>query len=422
MRFRTAGKKNAFGRPHGFDCPKAFLPASVMNLQFHGRGDIFPVIFQTYYIRAGRFFRPLNSLNSTTCWSAFLSLAMTSPASAAMESTTAKSAAVTCGSHTPAAKSAATAKGSHAAAPKSAATTKRLRAFATRYRAAAAKSSAARDRRTGGGSIAEIGRTHAPALLKSRLNGSYGRSRLHAAQTGVSDSTGSAHYPPADSVIPTCGPDLISSDMVAVDIDGSVDIDMDVTMAPVTKSPSGTPEWPDRDACRKPERPCADKTCPAVIGVKNIVGVVGTISVGRVCRIPPGSIDYIGIICRNIDQLRIYRRDLDIVSTDNHPLLLGAPQVALSIGPVTQALDRIQDIGLLSHKSIPHLTGPLHFVAHHGKNLRKGNQRLHTEIPVFAVQCGIQFFTLEICIQPHPLIRFDHLFGVGRCYQDLPDQ
>jgi hypothetical protein len=87
-----------------------------------------------------------------------------------------------------------------------------------------------------------------------------------------------------------------------------------------------------------------------------------------------------------------------------------------------QSLDGVHDIALLSQESVTHSLGPVLFIAHHGKNLWKGDQRLHTEVPVHAIQGGIQFIALAVVVLPYPLVRFRHLVGVGGCHQDLPEQ
>ena len=195
--------------------------------------------------------------------------------------------------------------------------------------------------------------------------------------------------------------------------------------APVPTSPAKTPDRPDDESGgSKPEcpKPNADKAHSHVKRVKNKAWIEGAVSVGRVCRIPPASVNHRRIVHRNIDPFGIDRLDLDALSTNNDLLLLGGLEVSLSLSLGPQTLDRIHDIGLLSHESIAHSSGPIYFVAHHRQNLRKGDQRLHAEIPSHAVQRVIQRIALEIRILFYPLIRFTHLVGVGGRHQDLPEQ
>jgi hypothetical protein len=69
-------------------------------------------------------------------------------------------------------------------------------------------------------------------------------------------------------------------------------------------------------------------------------------------------------------------------------------QIALSLRFGAQILDGVHDIGLLSQESITQRLGPFQLFAHHGKHLRKGHQRLHTEVPTHFVQSGIKLFSL----------------------------
>ena len=273
--------------------------------------------------------------------------------------------------------------------------------------------------------MATQGRTLVPALMKSLPDGSRRMSPSRSVQDGISASAASAHHPLACGAIPAGVPELPSVEMATIDVDVSVDIDIDIASAPVPTSPSGTPYRSDSYSGRsKPEcpEPNVDKAHSHVQRIKNIIGIVGAVSVGRVCRIPPASVHHRRIVYRNIDSLGTDRLDLDALSTDNDFLLLGGLEVSLGMGFGPQALDRIHDLGLLGHESVAHSSGPIHFIAHHGENLREGDQRLHAEIPSHAVQRGIERIALEIRILFYPLIRFAHLVGVGGRHQDLSEQ
>jgi hypothetical protein len=102
--------------------------------------------------------------------------------------------------------------------------------------------------------------------------------------------------------------------------------------------------------------------------------------------------------------------------------LIGAIEIAVGMRFGPQCLDGLQNVGLLRQESVTQSLGPLHFIAHHGKDLGKGNQRLHTQVPVHPIQCGIQSITMDVLVLPHPLVGFHHLVRESRCHQDLPEQ
>ena len=100
--------------------------------------------------------------------------------------------------------------------------------------------------------------------------------------------------------------------VASIDVDVSIDIDIHSMMVPVPVTPPMVPKW--AYCAEKGEIKCKPYCCISerIIPERRISGI------------PPWPINYVGVIDRDIDDLRIRRRDLDGISLCGHLLLLAA--------------------------------------------------------------------------------------------------
>ena len=211
--------------------------------------------------------------------------------------------------------------------------------------------------------------------------------------------------------LPSLG--VVVGNLVAVDIRVAVDVDIAVTTAPVPAPPPVVPGRPDRDPGREAEH---------AGGNDGSGWVVGVVRIGRVGRIPPGTVNHRRIVGRYIDHGGVGGFDHDHLVLDNDLLFLGCFQIALVLRLGAQLLHGVHDIRLLSQEGFAQVRGPVQLFAHHREDLGKGDQRFHAEIPAHLVQGGIELLPLEVFVLFDPAIRLHHLDRVGRGHQDLREQ
>ena len=209
-------------------------------------------------------------------------------------------------------------------------------------------------------------------------------------------------------VLPVAAAPDTGAVVVAVDIRGTVDIDIHVSPAPVAVA----------EYCaggREPDTPgkAANQCCPRVPhGDTWIV-------IGRISRVGPGAIDHRWIVGGHVDGLWLGRLNDDDLRLAAHDLLLVGLQIAGVLGEVAQALDRSHDVPLLAEKGVTELLCPVELLVHHFEDIGEGDQRHHADVPAFVPDLLDRFVPAEFRIGLGPPRCLYHLERIGRGHQNL---
>jgi hypothetical protein len=210
------------------------------------------------------------------------------------------------------------------------------------------------------------------------------------------------------------GTHAVSIDVdISIDIDITIDIDIDIMAAPAPGPPTPAPDRSNGYGPPEP-KPNADANCHT--------GPNRGIHEGRICGIPPGSVDNNRIVTGHIDNFRICRFDFVDFAFDDHLLLGARLQIAGSISFRPQFLNRVHYIGLLSYEGFTHPLSPFPLLSHHCEYLWKRRQRFNAQVPGHSIQGRIERIPLEGRICLHPAVSLHNLIGVCCSDQDLCEQ
>ena len=182
-------------------------------------------------------------------------------------------------------------------------------------------------------------------------------------------------------VLPSVAGIHVVPGVVAIYVGGPVDIDVDVAAPPVAAAE-------DCPCSREADAPGeAAYQCLAGIPVGN-AGVV----VGRVGGVRPRAINHRRIVGRHVNGLRLRGLDDDGLRFGLHHLLRVALEVAVVLGQLAHALNRVEHILLLAKECIPQLLGPVELLVHHLEHVGEGHERLDADVPRLVLdqlECGI---------------------------------
>jgi hypothetical protein len=149
---------------------------------------------------------------------------------------------------------------------------------------------------------------------------------------------------------------------------------------------------------------------------------IRVIGEGRIFGPPPVPIDNRRVVTRYIDNLRIDRLDIEILTFDNHPFYVAGSEIARGECFLAQSLNRCRYIGFLSLESLTQSLRPRRLLSHHREYLREWRQRLHARVPVHCVHGVTESVLRKIRVSPQPMINFHDLVREGRCHHDLRKQ
>ncbi len=207
-------------------------------------------------------------------------------------------------------------------------------------------------------------------------------------------------------------PAVYDGNIRSIDVDPAIDIEKDLVAAPSPAAPAPAPGG--SDGYGSPESKHSHYRCKDHGGLPNRI-----VNEGWVCRPPPGPVDHCRIVARDIDDLGVYRFDLDVIVGYDHSLLDGRPEVSGRFGPSAESLDRVHDGGLLGEKSLTEPLRPVGLLGQHGEHLRKRCERLNAEIPVHPVEFEVESLAPQPRVRPQPMVGIHHLVRVGCRDKDL---
>ena len=221
-----------------------------------------------------------------------------------------------------------------------------------------------------------------------------------------------------DLVLPAiAGADGVAVE-VTVDVDGAIDVHGRVAAAPAATAIAPAPA-PEQGSRRR------DAGAPYEAAQQRATqGPAGR----RIGGIGPGAVSSIGVVARDVDDLRAGLRDgidgLTRLRLGRHRVLRASAglQRARRSGLRAQPLDRRRDIGLLAEQRVAQLLRPVELVVHLLQDGREGDQRFHADVPGLVGHGGDGGIALRAGIGLLPARGLDDLERIGRGHQHLRQQ
>ncbi len=217
--------------------------------------------------------------------------------------------------------------------------------------------------------------------------------------------------------------------VVDVDVVPAIDVDIDVTAAPVDTAPQRVGN--------------ADPDAPPDGGADRIPAESPTHrrreEEGRKQRVPPRAEDMDRVEYGHEDDLRIGRGDGDDLRRrgrcrdddglrgrrrgfDRYGLLFVGTQVAGIPGLGTQELHGIHDVVRLVEEGITEIADPFGLFAEHGEHLREGDQRLHARIPWLVLHRLDGVVALQAAVGERPVGSLRDILRISGRHQHLRQQ
>ena len=221
-----------------------------------------------------------------------------------------------------------------------------------------------------------------------------------------------------DLVLPAiAGADRIAVE-VAVDVDGAIDVHGRVAVAPaaaaIAPAPAAEQGARRRDACA-PYEAAQQRATQGPAGRR--IGGIG-----------PGAVSSIGVVARDVDDLRAGLRDgidgLTRLRLGRHRVLRASAglQRARRGGLGAQTLDRGRDILLLAEQRIAQLLRPVETIVHLLQDGRKRDQRLDADVPRLVGNGLHRRVARQRGIGLLPARGLDDFQRIGRGHQHLRQQ
>src|SRR5262249_52847894 len=210
-----------------------------------------------------------------------------------------------------------------------------------------------------------------------------------------------------------------------VDVDGAVGDD--VAVAPIhPAAPDVVARAPPPDQVTGAEADAGANDAGA-----DIAGI--TPGVRRIVRIRPTAIDPRGLVVGHVALVRTGLLDGDDLLAapttaaaagrrDRHLLLLGGLQLVVLLRPVSQPLDRVHHVRLLSQHRIAELLRPVELVAHHLEGIGCCREALDAVVPALLVDRGLERIALEILVLVDPTGGLHDLERIGRRHEHQGQQ
>ena len=188
--------------------------------------------------------------------------------------------------------------------------------------------------------------------------------------------------------------------------------DLDVAPRPVKTPEEETRRDPDRRTPIETER---NPRAHVVTGPRSPVE-------RRMSRIPPRPVHHERVVVRDIHDLGMRRLDHDCLVPPDHVQLLGALQMAGSVGLLAQLLDGLHYVRFLGEERFAQVFGPLAILVHHRQYLRERRQGFDARVPVLVVHRPDSVIARKARMVPGPASGLGHLERIGGCHQNLRQQ
>ncbi len=131
------------------------------------------------------------------------------------------------------------------------------------------------------------------------------------------------------------------------------------------------------------------------------------------------TINELGIVFRNVNDIGVGGRDVNVVPLIGHVLLWGALQISRLLRLVAHVLDGVHDVGGLVGVGIAKFGGPRKILIHVGEDAGELAQSFDAGIPILLIDGIAQVFPLEIGILLEETLSFYDLGRISRGRENL---